>query len=194
VRAPVCASWLAQMSHDVYVLNEGARAPLQVAKGPQPKLPATPSIAPGALAGFMATGILLDLRSSSAYRQGHVEGARWATRSRLDAIARAGKPVVLMAVTDGLAQLAAVDLLEAGVKDVRIVSGDLAACKAAGLSVVATPDTPPDSERIDFLFFVHDRHEGNRAAMRGYLEWETGLLKQLDEQERSSFRIPTGAH
>ena len=50
------------------------------------------------------------------------------------------------------------------------------------------------AERIDFLFFVHDRHEGNKAAMRGYLSWETGLLDQLDDEERASFRLPAGAH
>jgi len=40
-------------------------------------------------------------------------------------------------------------------------------------------------ECIDHLFFVHDRHDGNLDAARRYLEWETGLLDQLDDQERS---------
>ena len=48
---------------------------------------------------------------------------------------------------------------------------------------------PPDAECIDYLFFVHDRHAGNREAMKQYLAWETGLLAQLDEQDRASFRI-----
>ena len=90
--------------------------------------------------------------------------------------------------------LAAIDLAAAGAADIRILDGSLADCAAAGVSVVATPDSPPDAERIDFLFFVHDRHEGNKEAARGYLAWETGLMKQLHESERGSFRLPAGAH
>jgi rhodanese-related sulfurtransferase len=194
VRAPVCASWLAQMSHAVYVLNEGTRATLEIAAGAQPKLPTLAPIDPAALAGFIKEGLLIDLRTSAAYRKEHVVGALWGIRPRLDRIASAGKPIALLADDARIAQLAAVDLIEAGVRDLRVVRGGIAACKSAGLQVVATPSVPADSERIDFLFFVHDRHEGNRAAMRGYLEWETGLLKQLDDQERSSFRLPAVSH
>ncbi len=57
----------------------------------------------------------------------------------------------------------------------------------AGLEVVASADVPSDAERIDYLFFVHDRHSGNKAAARAYLEWETGLLAQIDAQERALF-------
>jgi rhodanese-related sulfurtransferase len=194
VRAPVCASWLAQMGHDVYVLNEGKTAALKIPNGLQPRLPVLPAIAPAALLEFMSKGAVLDLRSSAVYRKEHVQGAAWAIRPRLDLVAGAGIPVALIADDVALAQLAAIDLLELGVTDIRVVSAGLAACKAAGLPVVSTPDLPADSERIDFLFFVHDRHAGNKAAMRGYLAWETGLLKQLDDQERSSFRLPSAAH
>ena len=100
----------------------------------------------------------------------------------------------LLADDARVAQLAAIDLLAAGATDVRLVEGGIAECRAAGLAIVATPDTPADSERIDFLFFVHDRHEGNKAAARAYLEWETGLLRQLAPQERASFRLPADSH
>ena len=190
VRAPICASWLAQMGHDVHVLNEGVDAPLRVQQGMQARLPTLPAVAPADLARFARSGVLVDLRSSGAYRQGHVEGALWAIRPRLDRIARLTKPIALMAETGDKARLAAIDLTEGGAGDVRLVDGDTAACEAAGAIIVATPDTPPDAERIDFLFFVHDRHEGNKAAMRGYLAWETGLLGRLDRDERSSFRLP----
>jgi hypothetical protein len=58
------------------------------------------------------------------------------------------------------------------------------------MPIVASPSQPPDADRIDFLFFVHDRHEGNKAAARAYLEWETGLVHQLDPVERATFRLP----
>jgi hypothetical protein len=33
------------------------------------------------------------------------------------------------------------------------------------------------------------RHEGDAQAARQYLAWETGLLDQLDPQERGVFRV-----
>jgi 3-mercaptopyruvate sulfurtransferase SseA len=109
---------------------------------------------------------------------------------RLAADARNGKkPVVLLAEEAGVAQAAAVDLLEAGIRDVKLLVGGLAAWTKAGYLTEATPDLPPDAECIDYLFFVHDRHAGNKAAMRQYLAWETGLIAQLDEQDRQAFRI-----
>ena len=49
---------------------------------------------------------------------------------------------------------------------------------------------PADKDCIDFLFFVHDRHDGNKEAARQYLAWETYLIAQLDPQELQSFRLP----
>ncbi|HUP94494.1 MAG TPA: sulfurtransferase, partial [Burkholderiales bacterium] len=60
---------------------------------------------------------------------------------------------------------------------------------AAGYPTEATPDLPSDAECIDYLFFVHDRHAGNREAMKQYLAWETGLIAQLDDQDRKLFRV-----
>jgi hypothetical protein len=48
---------------------------------------------------------------------------------------------------------------------------------------------PPDPDCIDFLFFVHDRHDGNKDAARRYLEWETGLIAQLDHDEMNLYSI-----
>jgi rhodanese-related sulfurtransferase len=194
VRAPVCASWLAQMGHDVYVLREGAHAQIAVPPGPQPRLPALRALQPAQLPAFLRDGCLLDLRASADYRRSHVEGAVWAIRPTIALLAAAGKPIALIADDPRVAQLAAIDLQEAGATDVRLVQGGLPACAAAGLALVATPDVPADSERVDFLFFVHDRHEGNKAAARGYLEWETGLLAQLEALERASFRLPAATH
>ena len=48
-----------------------------------------------------------------------------------------------------------------------------------GTSMTSSFDVPSDSEQIDFLFFVHDRHDGNEKAMHDYLEWEEGLPEQV---------------
>jgi rhodanese-related sulfurtransferase len=190
VRAPVVASWLAQMGHRVAVLEQGVKASLRGLQGPRPALPSLTPLAPAALPAFMQTGRLLDLRSSAAFRDGHVRGARWSIRPRIAAHADGATPIALTAGSAETARLAALDLYEAGARDVRIVDDGIEACRAAGLPIVKTPDEPADRERIDFLFFVHDRHAGNKAAMRGYLQWETGLVQQLDATERSSYRLP----
>jgi hypothetical protein len=43
----------------------------------------------------------------------------------------------------------------------------------------AGPDDPPDAERINYLFWNHDRRAENREAMQAYLRWETGLPEQI---------------
>jgi hypothetical protein len=54
---------------------------------------------------------------------------------------------------------------------------------------ISTQNIPPDHDCIDFLFFVHDRHDGNKDAARRYLEWETGLISQLDHDELNLYSI-----
>jgi hypothetical protein len=94
---------------------------------------------------------------------------------------------VLVAEEPDVARLAATELR---VRDAKLLKGGLAAWAQAGYPTEASPDAPADAECIDYLFFVHDRHAGNPEAMRQYLAWETGLLGQLDEQDKRSFRLP----
>jgi hypothetical protein len=75
---------------------------------------------------------------------------------------------------------------------VRLLVEPPEAWAAAGLPIARSPSEPPDSLRIDFLFFTAKRHEGTAeaaAAARQYLAWEVGLLQQLDAQERGAFPI-----
>ena len=48
---------------------------------------------------------------------------------------------------------------------------------------------PSDSDCIDYLFFTHDRHDGNLDAARQYLAWELALTQQIDQAERAAFRL-----
>jgi 3-mercaptopyruvate sulfurtransferase SseA len=98
-------------------------------------------------------------------------------------------------VTDDadVARLAATELLDVGIKDVQLLDGGLGAWTRAGYATESSPAIPADAECIDYLFFVHDRHAGNREAMKQYLAWETGLVAQLDEEERAAFRVAAPA-
>lgn len=194
VRAPVVASWLAQLGYDVSVLADGVRSGL--------RLPATPMIAPAELPKISATALkqaleskratAFDLNYSMSYRRAHVPATRWSHRTKIVAdVRKVTGPLVLIADDVGVAQLAAGELRDAGKIDVKLLDGGVTAWSKAGFKTEASPEKPADEECIDHLFFVHDRHAGNRAAMLQYLAWETGLLAQLDAQERAEFHVKT---
>ena len=97
--------------------------------------------------------------------------------------------IVLFADDETAARLAAVDLGELTSARLALVRGGTSAWHRAGLAVATSPDQPPDDERIDYLFWNHDRHSGNAAAMRAYLRWETELPGQTAADGLSGFRI-----
>ncbi len=192
LRAPLTASWLRRMGHDAAFLRGGVDG-LTDAPGrvrPAMALPDLPRVSAAELDARRRRGdvAVLDLRSSAAFRAGHVPGARWTIRPRIAHRPGPG-PCVLVADTAEIAALGALDLADAGQGEISVLDGGLDAWRAAGLAVDATPDVPADDERIDFVAFTHGRHEGDADASRRYLEWEIGLVGQLDEQERAVFRV-----
>jgi rhodanese-related sulfurtransferase len=192
VRAPVVASWLKQLGCDVHVLEGGVKSGLKGIPAAKPHLPDLKKISASDLKAMIDAGqcTVFDLGQSMNFRKAHIPGSRWSTRVRLAADARKeDHSIVLVAGDTDVARLAAVDLLDAGITDVKLLGGGLAAWTQAGYATDASPDVPPDSKCIDYLFFVHDRHAGNREAMKQYLAWETGLMAQLDEQDKASFRV-----
>lgn len=166
---------------------------------PVPPRPALPRVAPAEVPARLSAGAaLVDLSPSMAYRAAHIAGAHWSIRPRLAALDLTGaREILLTAREAAVAEAAARDLTELHGLPVTLVTGGPADWRAAGLRVVATPDSPADADCIDYLFFVHDRHAGNLAAARAYLDWETGLVAQLDTQERAALRpelsLPGGA-
>jgi rhodanese-related sulfurtransferase len=197
VRAPVTAGWLRQLGHEACVLDGGIAAGAERAwpRPPQPPaVPELPEITARELAQALDEAWLqtIDLRPAMTFRQGHIARAIWSIRPRVAALANRSIATVLVADEPGVAALAALDLREAGGADIRRLAGGLADWRAAGLPIVARPDHPADADCIDFLFFVHGRHDGDAEAARQYLAWETGLLAQLDPQERGTFRVSSG--
>jgi rhodanese-related sulfurtransferase len=179
VRAVPIAIWLRQMGHEACVLADGVQAKLASRPAAPPRLPQLPDIRPEDLQG----ATLIDLRGSMAYRASHAAGAIGSIRPRIaDAAAAIGADrVALIADEPMIASAAALDLCESGVTAVFLLHGDLPQQSAS--------DIPPDSECIDFIFFTHGRHEGNREAALQYLSWEVNLVSQLDQAERSAFQI-----
>jgi rhodanese-related sulfurtransferase len=193
VRAPVVASWLQQLGCDAWVLEGGVGAKLAGTPAAAPALPDLPAVTPAALKTLLDGGqcAVFDLGPSMTFRKAHIPGSRWSIRTRIAADAAGAKTtVVLVAEEPGVARVAATELLDAGIRDVKVLAGGLAAWTGAGYAAAASPDEPPDAACIDYLFFVHQRHAGNREAAQQYLAWEMNLMAQLDAQDKSSFRLP----
>ncbi|MGD1877075.1 MAG: rhodanese-like domain-containing protein [Kiloniellaceae bacterium] len=192
-RAVTSCYWLRAMGHDAFVLDLDVAALAEPETGPAPAwAPALTSRLPRLTPEDFATArtaetVLVDASSGESYRKSHIAGALWAIRPRLQGLqAYLGRPIVVCG-DESRASLLAADLLAAGHRDVRLLEGGVPAWKAAGLSIESSPDLPPDEEMIDFLIYVHDRQSGSLESARKYLEWETGLIAQMDDQERAVF-------
>jgi rhodanese-related sulfurtransferase len=193
VRAPTVASWLRQMGHEAWVLQDGLASGLTLAPAVAPHAPALGRIGVAEAAELAQRQqiAIVDLRGSMEYRKSHVAGSSWSIRPRLrEALRDERRPVVIVADDTAAAGWAVESEWPAGLERPRLLEGGLSAWQKAGLPVEATPGIPPDADCIDFLFFVHDRHDGNKEAARRYLAWETGLVAQLDAQEIAAFRLP----
>ena len=192
IRALTVASWLVQMGHDASVLAAGLQSAVALAPALAPTPLAIQPISVSNVSQQLAanTCVVVDLRSSMQFRQAHIPSAKWSIRPALGKLlAQESRQVVLVADDPRVAAVAATELTHLP-HSPQLLSGGLQAWTAAGYAVATTPDSPPDKECMDYLFFVHDRHDGNKAAARQYLAWETNLVSQLDAQEIASFRLP----
>ncbi|WP_133856575.1 rhodanese-like domain-containing protein [Comamonas sp. JUb58] len=179
LRAPMTAVWLRRLGHEAYLATPDA---LPATPATPPAEAALPRISSATLAANLDAYDLVDLRDSASYRAGHIDAARWSIRPLLQR-GDGHRATVFVTPEPALAAAAARDV---GGNSLLLTEGPEQWLRA-GLTVVASADAPSDAERIDYLFFVHDRHSGNKAAARAYLEWETGLLAQIDAQERALF-------
>jgi rhodanese-related sulfurtransferase len=190
VRAITVASWLKQMGHDVAVLREGVKSTVSL---PSTQIDHLLGLAPIKTTDLQAMDqndavTLLDIRGSMQYRKAHLPNALWAIRSRLQEILRGAQKSILIISDDPALTCGA--LLELKGLDLNIQVYELPDSGfPKELKTVSTAAIPLDSDCIDFLFFVHDRHDGNKDAARRYLEWETGLIAQLDQDEINLYSI-----
>ncbi len=199
VRAMTTAHWLVQMGWEVAVLAGGigqagteTGMPARRILGQEP----VDTIAPQDLAAAFERGeaVDVDVDHSMDYRKAHLPGVQWAIRPRLAEVLPqlpSGRRIVLYSEHETRAWLAAIDLKAMTDAPVAVLAGGREAWTAAGLPLEASPGTPPDADCIDFLFFVHDRHQGNREAMRGYLSWEEALPAQIEADGDAHFSVRT---
>jgi rhodanese-related sulfurtransferase len=198
VRANMTASWLAQMNNDVYVIDDANAAVLNE-KGPwrgaKPQPAALPSITAHDLAAILddpsSRTIVLDFTPSANHVKGHIPGAWWAVRARLAEDLPAlpdARQYVVTCGSGALAAFAGPEVAALTGKPVQVLQDGTAAWIAAGFPL-ATGETHLASPRIDRYRRPYEGTDAPHAAMNAYLEWEYGLVAQLERDGTHGFFV-----
>ena len=207
VRATMTASWLRQMGWDdavvlplaaggdVFALTRGPARRLSVSPAPTISVPelAERLRELDADEGRTRT-VVLDIGTSLKYRdRGHVPGAWWGVRSRLDAARVAIGPAAMLVLTSTDGQLAKIAVPDAQQQwpDTTVVAlaGGNKAWRHAGHDMepgFTRPTTDPD----DVWYKPYDHHgDVVEQHMRDYLTWEIALVEQLERDPTVSFPV-----
>jgi rhodanese-related sulfurtransferase len=200
VRATMTASWLIQMGwRDTYVLRDGLCGELERGAERLEVLglddrSVEGAISPATLARMVETDEvrILDFADSREFRDGHIAGAWWLGRARLqeDLPQIPPAPSYLLTSPDGiLAHLALAEVGRLVGAPVHVLSGGTQAWRAAGLPLQAGAErmagTPDD---IVYLRPYDQPPEQAEQAMREYLQWETTLVSQLERDGTLRFQ------
>ncbi len=190
-RSIMTAGWLKRMGFPhVAVLEGGVPAwersgrpletgqPAPVPFGYEAAQRVVERVAPGPLgpSGPLGHDVVVSVDPSDVYQRGHLPGAVWIGRGRLElAIAQAApdpaRPVLLTCADGVQSTLAAATLRRMGYATARVLDGGVAAWRAAGLPV----ETGPGSMLGEADDVVQKPYERGRAAMEAYLRWEEAL-------------------
>ncbi|MGB8992236.1 MAG: rhodanese-like domain-containing protein [Desulfobaccales bacterium] len=200
VRATMTASWLIQMGwSEVYVLENGITN-LPLTQGPyKPRV-----------LGFEKASILtseevkkrlensgkgvalVDVASSAYYQAKHIPGAWWGIRSRLgvDLSKLSHIQTLILTSEDGtLAHLAARDFHGLGFEpEVLVLDGGTTAWSNAGLPTSKGMEHAM-SELHDAWYMPYMHPDAPERAKSMYLEWEYGLVAQIERDGTAKFRI-----
>jgi rhodanese-related sulfurtransferase len=203
VRARMTASWLVQLGWpDVFVLAGGlGTCGAMLEKGAEATELLPPETAPGvervnvlALDRLLKAGeaVVVDLASSLQFRSGHIPGAWFAVRSRLeDGLAQvtAGAPsaarLVLTSSDGTFAAIAAADAAAASRLPVCVLEGGTAAWIAAGLPLGRGLENMTSA--TDDVWYSPYDYDDLRKSMTDYLMWEIDLVRQIEKDQSLQF-------
>jgi rhodanese-related sulfurtransferase len=200
VRARMSAAWLRQMGHrDVFVVEGG----LEAVRTTAPAVVAVPELAApvdlidvAACVRLLDSGartVVLDLARSIEFRDGHIPGAIWGVRGRLEPLRAqlsAAGHVVITSPDGMLARLAVPEVKALTAAAIHVLDGGTEAWHAFGRPLVKDRTTPPDDACIDFYLRPYDRNSGVEAAMHDYLSWEIDLVHQIERDGTVAFGVP----
>ncbi|WP_202526025.1 rhodanese-like domain-containing protein [Sneathiella litorea] len=197
VRGVMTASWLIQMNWpEVYVLTATKDEMVEKGQMPTPEITKASVLSALELDAVLASGeavAVIDLASSLEYRNGHVPGAYWAIRARLaeDHIFIPAVGLIILTSPDGnLAHLAAPEIEKLRPQTiVRVLDGGTNAWAEASL-VMESGETNLLSRTDDVWYKPYDTNdqEAVRRRMQEYLDWEVGLVQQIERDGLARFR------
>lgn len=199
VRADMTASWLAQMGWEVFVVEpagEAARSERGTPAAPVPEAEAVESVSPAELAKWLDQAgegdiAVLDVTASANYVKRHIPGAWFVIRAQLaQALAAipSAKRYVLTCGTSQLARFAAADLKRLKSAQVLVLEGGTTAWIDAGLPL-ESGETRLAVPRTDRYRRPYEGTDNASAAMQAYLDWEFGLIAQLDRDGTHFFEV-----
>ena len=200
VRATMTASWLQQMGWDVATISM-AEFDGPTASGPYQPPVATlnptrvKQIAPAALNALLTSGeaVVVDLNWSRGYFDGHIPGAWYAIRSRLDDDLVNVPSTTNLVFTSPDGVLAAIAAADRAAQDdsVLALSGGTAAWVNAGYAL-STGAEHMASAADDIRRKAREENEDIEAAMRAYLAWEIQLVHDMavDDDHRFNVAVP----
>ncbi|MFW8564875.1 rhodanese-like domain-containing protein [Orrella sp. 11846] len=199
IRARFTAAWLRQMGWQdlsVCLLGDAAER-LELVAEPEkaPLITSQPTNTPMIDAAELknlqnndAPIVIFDLANSLTYRDGHIPGAIFVMRQRLqkELGALPDHTELILTSPDGeLANWAFEDLTPSWKKHTRVLKGGTQAWIASGQTLHANRDSIP--EPCDDVYYgpyqVSDRIQG----MRDYLKWEIDLFEDIRHEEHIQF-------
>jgi rhodanese-related sulfurtransferase len=187
-RGLMSASWLKQMGwKDVYVLPKAGKETGQPASRILGAAPVDASIDPDKVLEIDDITVV-DISTSPHYRRGHIPGAWFAIRGRLD---RALKKIQLrntlvLTSEDGvLAGLAVEEARRLTEVSVFWLKGGNAAWAAAGFPLSTSEQMADDA--VDVWLKPYERSGDTEAAMNAYLSWEVDLLERIKQDGTTHF-------
>ena len=135
--------------------------------------------------------VVLDFTTSANYVKRHIPGAHWAIRAQLaetlERVPQASR-YVLTCGSSLLARFAARDLQALTRTPVYLLEGGTTRWIAAG-KPLETGETQLAVPRSDRYRRPYEGTDNPREAMQGYLDWEFGLIAQLERDGTHGFKV-----
>lgn len=197
IRAATAASWLSQLQWaEVFYLRVSAEEATETGFAAHPDdFDGIKSIQPAELQS-LPSATVIDLADSPLYEQGHLPGAWFAVRARLNgginALPATG-PIVLTSPDGHLASYAARDLAAVTRREIFVLDGGTDEWVRQGLALETGATLLWSATDDVWRSAYHQQGDERLAAFQAYLSWEIGLVEQIERDGGVNFALgPVG--